>query len=146
MMSWWCPVHMMLWLCTRYKDDDIVLMPIYWWWWWAVDEDDAQEQILVAVVWWLDSDQQDSWHDWWAAVRKWTRWLMSNVTSEWAPLMIWQIFIVLDDLIVTRTQRLLSSSKQMNKMTEELVLMNNKDWAVCCRSVDQRDEQTYDQQ
>ena len=33
----------------------------------------------------------------------------------------------LDDLTVTRVQRLLSSSEQMNKMLEELALMNNED-------------------
>ena len=48
----------------------------------AVKKDNAQEQILVAVVWWLDSDQQDSWYDWWTE-------MMSNVGNEqrWAVVM-----------------------------------------------------------
>ena len=47
----------------------------------------------------------------------------------------------LDDLTVTRVQRLLSSSEQMNKMTEALMLINNEDWEVCCSSIDEKFEQ-----
>ena len=107
------------------------------WWWWCDDAcyddalydvhtllhcmmmirwvDDYQTLMMICSdlhVWWLDSNQQC----WWAA---WPAVLMFNMTvmtwaERWCGSDIYR-----DDLTVTRAQRLLSSSEQMNKMTDE---------------------------
>ena len=70
----------------------------YWcsiWQWWHGQKDDVAV-ISTRMIWqWLE------YRGCWAAVSKWTRWLMSSVTIElmwWAALMMWQRFLVYDDM------------------------------------------------